>query len=126
MLYAAGIAWTLFYDTIYAHQDKEDDLLIGVKSTARLFGTDTPRWLRRFLVGTVSLLSVAVILAVGPRNDPLALAVALGGALAMGWHLHWQLARLDIDDPAICLRLFRANRNAGLIPVLFLAVALAF
>jgi 4-hydroxybenzoate polyprenyl transferase, proteobacterial len=55
VLYLAGIAWTLFYDTIYAHQDTEDDALIGVKSTARLFGSDSPRWLTGFLVVTVAL-----------------------------------------------------------------------
>ena len=56
VLYLSGIAWTLFYDTIYAHQDAEDDALIGVKSTARLFAERTPLWLRRFLVIAVSLL----------------------------------------------------------------------
>ena len=63
LLYLAGIAWTLFYDTIYAHQDAEDDALIGVKSTALLFGENTARWLRRFLVATVVLMACAVILA---------------------------------------------------------------
>ena len=122
-LYLAGIVWTLFYDTIYAHQDKEDDALIGVKSTARLFGTNTAVWLRGFLVLSVVLLSGAVILAIGPRRDILALVVALGGAWAFGWHLMWQLVRLDIDNAGVCLRLFRANRDAGLIPALFIAVA---
>ncbi|AZQ65681.1 4-hydroxybenzoate octaprenyltransferase [Silicimonas algicola] len=124
-LYLAGIAWTLFYDTIYAHQDKEDDALIGVKSTARLFGEDSPRWLRRFLVAAVSLMAAGVILALAPATDVLTLTVALCGVWAFGWHLAWQLGRLNIDDPARCLRLFRANRDAGLIPVLFLAAALA-
>ncbi len=122
-LYLAGIAWTLFYDTIYAHQDKEDDALIGVKSTARLFGEDSPRWLRRFLMAAVSLMAAGVILALAPATDVLTLTVALCGVWAFGWHLAWQLGRLDIDDPERCLRLFRANRNAGLIPVLFLAAA---
>ena len=124
-LYLAGIAWTLFYDTIYAHQDKEDDALIGVKSTARLFGEDSPRWLRRFLMAAVSLMAAGVILALAPATDVLTLTVALCGVWAFGWHLAWQLGRLNIDDPARCLRLFRANRDAGLIPVLFLAAALA-
>ncbi len=124
LLYGAGIAWTLFYDTIYAHQDKEDDALIGVKSTARLFGEDTPRWLKWFLVATVLLMMAGVIAAIAPTANPLQLTVALCGVWAFGWHLAWQLKRLDIDDPAHCLTLFRSNRNAGLIPVAFLATAL--
>jgi 4-hydroxybenzoate polyprenyltransferase len=123
VLYLSGIAWTLFYDTIYAHQDTEDDALIGVKSTARLFGEDSPRWLRGFMVATVVLMAVAII---GAMIDagPLALAIAFGGAWGLGWHLSWQLVRLDIGAPQTCLTLFRSNRTAGLIPVLFLAVAL--
>ena len=123
LIYAAGIAWTLFYDTIYAHQDTEDDALIGVKSTARLFGQETARWLKWFLAASVSLLGAGLILALGASVSVLALVVALGGVWAFGWHLAWQLRGLDIDDPARCLALFRSNRNAGLIPVLFLAVA---
>jgi 4-hydroxybenzoate polyprenyltransferase len=123
LLYAAGIAWTLYYDTIYAHQDREDDALIGVKSTARLFGDQTRPWLRGFFVVTILLFGAAVVLAHAPQGRPLAMAVALAGVWAMGWHLTWQMARLDLDDPASCLRTFRANRNAGLIPVPFLACA---
>ncbi len=122
-LYLAGMSWTLFYDTIYAHQDKDDDALIGVKSTARLFGTNTVPWLRAFLMIAVVLMSLAIVLAFGSSRSVLALTVALGGAWFMGWHMAWQLGRLDIDDGAVCLRLFRSNRDAGLIPVLFLAVA---
>ncbi len=121
-LYAAGIAWTLFYDTIYACQDKEDDALIGVKSTARFFGDNVHRWLRYFLMATITLFMLAVILA-GPGNI-LSLTLALCGIWALGWHLAWQLRSLDPEDPAVCLRLFRANRDAGLIPVLFLAMSL--
>ncbi|MCG6902191.1 MAG: 4-hydroxybenzoate octaprenyltransferase [Rhodobacter sp.] len=124
MLYLAGIAWTLFYDTIYAHQDKEDDALIGVKSTARLFAADTPRFLLIFMVLAVLLLTGAIIAALAPAANMLALVIALGGPWAFGWHLTWQMRQLDIDDPAICLRLFRANRDAGLIIVLFLAAGL--
>ena len=123
VIYAAGIAWTLFYDTIYAHQDTEDDALIGVKSTARLFGSDTPKWLRWFLMASVSLFGAGLILALGAQVNVLALVVALGGVWAFGWHLAWQLKSLDIDDPEKCMMLFRSNRDAGLIPVLFLAVA---
>ena len=122
-LYIAGIAWTLFYDTIYAHQDAEDDALIGVKSTARLFGDATPHWLRGFMVGTISILGVAVILGT-IHLSVLALVVALGGPWAMGWHLAWQLRSFDADDGPKLLRLFRSNRDAGLIPLPFFAVAL--
>ena len=124
ILYLAGISWTLFYDTIYAHQDKEDDALIGVKSTARLFGADTPRWMYIFLGGAVSLMALAVMAAIAPTGRPVALIVALCGVFAFGWHLFWQMGRLDIDRPEICLRLFRSNRDAGLIAALFLAISL--
>ncbi len=124
LLYLAGMSWTLFYDTIYAHQDKEDDALIGVKSTARLFGDDaTPRWLAWFLVATVALMGFAIIGAL-PRGEILMLVLALGGPWAMGWHLMWQLRRLKLDDNDRLLSLFRSNRDAGVIPVLFFAVAL--
>lgn len=125
LLWAAGIAWTLFYDTIYAHQDKEDDALIGVKSTARLFGdAGTKGWLRLFLVAAVLLMTAAVIAALVPAgSSPLALVLALGGVWAFGAHLCWQMVRLDTTDPATCLRLFRTNRDAGLLPALFLACA---
>ncbi|RLK02789.1 4-hydroxybenzoate octaprenyltransferase [Ruegeria conchae] len=124
MLYLSGIAWTLFYDTIYAHQDAEDDELIGIKSTARLFGTDTARWLKYFLIGTVSLMGLAIIDAALPEASVLALVVALSGPWAMGWHLAWQLRGLDTEDNAKLLQLFRANRDTGLIPLIFLCVAL--
>lgn len=122
MLYCAGIAWTLFYDTIYAHQDVEDDALIGVKSTARLFGENSAVWLRGFLTLTVVLMGVAVIFAVKDRSI-LSLLIALGGPWAMGWHLTWQLARFDPEDGSGLLRLFRSNRNAGLLPLPFFAIA---
>jgi 4-hydroxybenzoate polyprenyltransferase len=123
-LYLGGIVWTLFYDTIYAHQDREDDALIGIKSTARLFGAQTDIWLRGFLVATVLLMSLAVIFALAPRADPIVMSVALLGVWAMGWHMHWQLGKLDISDPSVCLTLFRSNRDAGLVVALFLAIAI--
>jgi 4-hydroxybenzoate polyprenyltransferase len=122
VLYLSGIAWTLFYDTIYAHQDAEDDALIGVKSTARLFGEESPRWLRRFLVATVALMGVAVILAAHDRSV-LSLVVALGAPMVLGWHLMWQLVQFNPEDGPGLLRLFRSNRTAGLLVVPFLAVA---
>jgi 4-hydroxybenzoate polyprenyltransferase len=123
LLYASGIAWTLFYDTIYAHQDKEDDVLIGVKSTARLFGAATGRWLALFLVLTVGLMAAAVLLVVLPQDAPLKLVLGLAAPWAIGWHLWWQTSRLNIDDPAICMEIFRSNRDAGLSAALFLATA---
>jgi 4-hydroxybenzoate polyprenyltransferase len=107
-LYAGSIAWVIGYDTIYAHQDTEDDALIGVKSTARLFGAQTHRALIVFY-------SLAVIL--------IGVAMALSGVGLAGWiglaafaiHLGWQIARLRIDDPALCLRVFKSNRDAGLL-----------
>ncbi|AHM03127.1 4-hydroxybenzoate polyprenyltransferase [Roseibacterium elongatum DSM 19469] len=123
LLYLGGIAWTLFYDTIYAHQDKEDDALIGVKSTARLFGDRTRGWLRGFLVATVVLMMAAALVALVPGGDILSLVIAIAGVWAMGWHMAWQLQRLDIDDGDRCLMLFRSNRDTGLLPALFFAVA---
>jgi len=124
LLYGAGIAWTLFYDTIYAHQDTEDDALIGVKSTARLFGDQTAAWLRRFLVATTGLMGLAVIFAVVPNAPVLALVIACAGPWAMGWHMAWQLRQLDISDSGKLMRLFRANRDTGLIPLAFFCLAL--
>ncbi|MEP1330194.1 4-hydroxybenzoate octaprenyltransferase [Pseudophaeobacter sp.] len=122
-LYLAGICWTLFYDTIYAHQDTEDDALIGVKSTARLFGTDTPTWLRRFIVGTVSLMAFAIILALDLEGNYWALGLALVGPWAMGWHMTWQLRIFDADNNQRLLQLFRLNRDTGLIPLIFFILA---
>ena len=123
VLYLAGIAWTLFYDTIYAHQDTEDDALIGVKSTARLFGDQTREWLRLFLTITILLFGAAVVLACIDRSI-LSLVIALGGPWALGWHLTWQLRRFDPDDNDGLLHLFRSNRNAGLIVLPFFALAM--
>ncbi|WP_300018508.1 4-hydroxybenzoate octaprenyltransferase [uncultured Roseobacter sp.] len=124
LLYLAGIAWTLFYDTIYAHQDTEDDALIGVKSTARLFGDKTATWLRRFLMATVGLMGLAVIFSALPEASVLAMVLVLAGPWAMGWHMAWQLRGLDIEDSAKLLQLFRANRDTGMIPLLFFVAAL--
>ena len=123
-LYLAGISWTLFYDTIYAHQDREDDALIGVKSTARLFGESTETWLRGFLIATVVLMSLAVIYALSPVADPLKMSLGLAGAWAMGAHMNWQLGKLDINNTQTCLKLFRSNRDAGLLAALFLAITI--
>ncbi len=122
ILYAGGIAWTLFYDTIYAHQDTEDDALIGIKSTALLFGDQSRKWLRGFLVATVCLMGLAVVFAAQERTI-ISLLVALGGPWALGWHLTWQLTKFDPNENDVLLKLFRSNRDAGLIPLPFFAVA---
>lgn len=112
LAYAAGILWTLFYDTIYAHQDAEDDALIGVRSTARLFGRDSPRWLLGFAAGSVVLLAAAVA---ATRPSVLQALLGTGGIAGFAVHLWWQLQRFAPDDGPVLLRLFRSNRDAGLI-----------
>lgn len=126
LLYLAGICWTLFYDTIYAHQDAEDDALIGVKSTARLFAENTPRALLFFQIAAMLFLLGACLADPGVLVErPLHLLVALTAVWAFGWHLTWQLRRLDINDAEICLHLFRSNRDAGLILAAGWMVAIA-
>ncbi|MEM1316273.1 MAG: 4-hydroxybenzoate octaprenyltransferase [Pseudomonadota bacterium] len=115
LLYGAGIAWTLFYDTIYACQDKEDDALIGVKSTARLFGGNAARWLLGFEIAAVSLALLAVVVAMAEGASGLSLALAAAGVWGFAWRLHMQLTRFDPDDADLCLELFRDARTAGLL-----------
>jgi 4-hydroxybenzoate polyprenyltransferase len=108
ILYAGSISWVIGYDTIYAHQDREDDALIGIKSTAILFGQNTQQMMMVFYALAVVLIGIAGATAGGGAIFALALA-------AFAVHLGWQITRLDIDDPALCLRLFKSNRDAGLI-----------
>jgi 4-hydroxybenzoate polyprenyltransferase len=107
-LYAGSISWVIGYDTIYAHQDAEDDALIGIKSTARLFGAATHKALAVFYSLAVVLIGIALVLA-GARW------FAWIGLAAFALHLAFQIRRLDIRDPALCLRVFKTNRDAGLI-----------
>ena len=123
-LYFGGVSWTIFYDTIYAHQDIEDDTLIGVKSTARLFGDDTPAWLRLFMMITVLMMSVGIFLALGPSGNPLALAFGLAGAWGMGLHMSWITANTNLEDPQSCLKGFKALTVTGSILVVGLVLAL--
>jgi 4-hydroxybenzoate polyprenyltransferase len=108
LLYGGSIAWVIGYDTIYAHQDAEDDALIGVKSTARLFGAHTHQALTAFYALAVVLIGVAMGLAGAGW-------AAWIGLAAFAAHLVWQIARLKIGDPALCLRIFKSNRDAGLL-----------
>jgi 4-hydroxybenzoate polyprenyltransferase len=108
VLYAGSIAWVIGYDTIYAHQDTEDDALIGIKSTALLFGANTRPALMLFYGLAVVLIGVALAMA-GVRWP------AWIGLAAFAGHLAWQISRLQIGDPALCKRLFYSNRDAGLL-----------
>ncbi len=108
VLYLGGISWTLAYDTIYAHQDTEDDMLIGVKSTALKFGAATHKYLAFFFGLALVLIDAAGWLAGAGLFFHISVALA-------GMHAAWQLARLDTDDPECCLMLFRSNRSFGLI-----------
>jgi 4-hydroxybenzoate polyprenyltransferase len=107
VLYAGSISWVIGYDTIYAHQDREDDLFIGIKSTALLFQENTPKMLASFYAGAVVLIGIAGLMAGGG-------AIFVLGLIAFAAHLGWQVLRLNIDDPAHCLMLFKSNRDAGL------------
>jgi 4-hydroxybenzoate polyprenyltransferase len=114
-LYAAGLLWTLGYDTIYAHQDKVDDALIGVRSTARRLGAATIPWLWLFYGGALALIGLAGWLVAMAPGFYLMLALA-------GAHLAWQVRTLEPDDPQSCLARFRSNREFGLL--VFLALLL--
>jgi 4-hydroxybenzoate polyprenyltransferase len=108
LLYAGSIAWVIGYDTIYAHQDREDDALIGIKSTALLFGERTKPMLTFFYTLAVFLLGAAGF-AAGAE------VVFALGLLAFAAHLAWQVVRLDIANPDNCLAVFKSDRDAGLI-----------
>lgn len=108
LLYLGAIAWTIGYDTIYAHQDKEDDAMVGVRSTARLFAERTRVWLVRLYGAAIVFFALAFLTAgLGP--------IAWVGLAGFAAHLARQVVRLDIDDPDLCLALFRSNREAGAI-----------
>jgi 4-hydroxybenzoate polyprenyltransferase len=108
VLYAGSIAWVIGYDTIYAHQDTEDDALIGIKSTALLFGARTRPALMVFYGLAVVLIGAALALAGSGW-------MAWIGLAAFAVHLVSQIERLEIGDPRLCLRIFKSNRNAGLL-----------
>jgi len=109
-LYAAGFFWTLGYDTIYAHQDKEDDALIGVRSAARRLGDASRPWLFGFYAAALALIAAAG--AAAGLAWPFYALLVLAGA-----HLAWQAADVDIDRPEDCLAKFRSNRWFGWLPL---------
>lgn len=108
ILYAGSIAWVIAYDTIYAHQDTEDDVLVGIKSTALLFGERTQTALTTFYGLAVLLIGVALWRA-GSQW------LAWVGLAAFAAHLVWQVRTIRIGDSVLCLRLFKSNRDAGLL-----------
>lgn len=113
LLYGGGIFWTLGYDTIYAHQDKQDDALIGVKSTALRLMENTPRWLV-FFYGTMlaSFATAGYVAGIG-------MAYYMGLVMVAG-HCIWQIRSLNMDDSSLCLRLFKSNHHLGFI--MFMAI----
>ncbi|TXI07163.1 MAG: 4-hydroxybenzoate octaprenyltransferase [Rhizobium sp.] len=117
VLYLAAILWTIGYDTIYAHQDKEDDELIGVRSTARLFGDQTRLWLVGLYGATLLLMLLSFALAGAGWLSYVGL-IAAGGMFA------YQILVLDINDGEQCLALFKSNNRVGLI--IFAGLFLSF
>jgi 4-hydroxybenzoate polyprenyltransferase len=115
LLYASAFAWTIGYDTIYALQDARDDAIVGIRSTARLFGSRVKLGVGAFYAATAALALAAIEAAGGG-------AIALVGWLAFCGHLAWQTSQVEDADPPTALRLFRSNRDAGLI--LFAGIAL--
>ncbi len=107
-LYAGCLCWTLGYDTIYAHQDKEDDALIGVKSTARLLGDRSQGWILGFYGCAIVFLAASMLASGLPAWSAILLLPAAA-------HLFWQARSLDVDAPAKCLKLFRASRDTGML-----------
>ena len=107
-LYAGTICWVIGYDTIYAHQDRRDDAIIGVKSSARLFGENTKPALTILYAIAIALIAIATLYSGGG-------IFSLIGLTAFAGHLAWQIWTLDANNPAYCLMLFRANRDAGLL-----------
>lgn len=106
LLYVGAIMWTIGYDTIYAHQDKEDDAIVGVKSTARLFGENTKAWLIVLYGGALMCFAVAFANAQVPMPS-------MAGLIAASVHMGRQILVLDIDDGDQCLKLFRSNNQVG-------------
>jgi 4-hydroxybenzoate polyprenyltransferase len=118
-LYVASVLWTIGYDTLYAHQDKEDDELIGVRSTARLFGEKTRQWLIGLYGAALVMMFVAFLLA-GAGG------IAYLGLLVAGGMFAYQIAVVDINDGAQCHALFKSNNKVGLIIFAGLFVSLLF
>ena len=109
LLYAAGIFWTLGYDTIYAHQDKEDDIMAGIKSTARLFGARSKIWIGGFYALCWGLLALSIFIQTQTNLYTVLLL------LPAGLHFIWQLRRWEMDNQDSSLGMFKSNVIAGLL-----------
>jgi len=116
ILYIGGIFWTLGYDTIYALQDTEDDALVGIKSTARLFDTNVHYWLIGFYAAATSIL-FAILILQGAGF------VAYGLLFFIGWYFYWQVKTLEIDNAKNALTRFKINRDVGILICLMLLFA---
>ena len=122
IFYLAAIFWTIFYDTIYAFQDIKDDSLIGIKSTARLFGKSTIYYLSIFATLTVFFMLLAHIL--NSIHQPIIYQTpGIIGIFCFGIHLSFQLKNLDVSSPEVCLKIFKSNTFAGLILFLSLLIS---
>jgi 4-hydroxybenzoate polyprenyltransferase len=108
LLYAGSVLWTMGYDTIYAHQDREDDLLLGLRSTAIRFGANTMTWVGAFYAGSIVLWLAAGFLA-GTH------LIYFGAVVLASLQMAWQVTTLDTNDAGNCLRRFRSNRDVGLV-----------
>ena len=116
-LYLAGIFWTLGYDTIYAHQDRSDDLNIGIKSTAILFGEKTKYWVTVFY--SFMLLS---LFSFGVFNQTNFLFFI--GLFFIAMHLYYQIKKLDINNSKGCLKIFKSNQQVGILVVLAILISI--
>ena len=119
-LYVSGIFWTIFYDTIYSLQDIEDDKKVGIKSTGILFGSKTKYILIAFLLLVTSIISFVFFRVAA--QDIIHLMILECGAFAFSVCLLIQLISLNENDPKSCLRAFKANKLAGLVLAVFLAL----
>jgi 4-hydroxybenzoate polyprenyltransferase len=108
LLYIGTITWVIGYDTIYAMQDIEDDGIVGIRSTAMRFGVRAPAFVGGCYLATVLMIAAALIIAEAGF-------LSFIGLVAFSGHLMWQLWTIRLDDPQIALRLFRSNRDAGLL-----------
>ena len=116
LLYLGAVFWTLGYDTIYAHQDKDDDSMVGIKSTALKFGEDSKKWVGGFYVCALVCFSLAFALSAVNL-------FALPGLALIAAHVFWQIISWDMDDPDSSLTVFKSNRDIGFLILLVVFVS---